>query len=166
VLALAADRRLVGMPRQDARLVRSFMKTSMTAFRICSRSPPPTASLNSVSPVKIRSSTLKATMSSEWPGVASPRTRRSPNAHEPGSAITSTPKCRRTSSSFATWSWCACVRRSAATVAPHSSTADTSGAMSGPESTISAVPPSRSAIANAFESQPGCMVRSTSTRVG
>jgi len=38
--------------------------------------------------------------------------------------------------------------------------------MSAPESTNTAVPPSRSAITKAFESQSGCMLRSISTTLG
>ena len=50
------------------------MKTSITDGRTCSRSPPPTASLNSVSPVKQTISlTTKESPSSEWPGVSSAR---------------------------------------------------------------------------------------------
>src|SRR5204863_9589648 len=49
------------------------------------------------------------------------------------------------------------------TVRPCRSTASWSGSSGAPESTKTAVPPSSSATRYAFESQLGCMLRSTST---
>ena len=56
------------------------MSTSITDRRISSAGPPPTASRKSVSPVKQRSPTTNETPSSEWPGVASGSIRRPPVA--------------------------------------------------------------------------------------
>jgi ssDNA-binding replication factor A large subunit len=49
---------------------------------------------------------------------------------------------------------------------PQRSAAATSGPTSAPESTKSAVPPSRSAITKEFDSQSGCMLFSISTALG
>src|SRR5262249_14939557 len=64
---------------------------------------------------------------------------------------------------LAMWSKCECVRSSATGRAPHSSTAATSGAMSAPESTKTAGPPSSNATTYAFDIQSGCILRAIST---
>src|SRR5437899_1519748 len=61
------------------------------------------------------------------------------------------------------WSGSACVVSRCVTVRPSRSTASNKGSSGAPESTKTAVPPGSSAIMYAFESQSGCMLRSTIT---
>ena len=68
LLALAPDRRLLGVAGEHARLVGSSSSLS-TDSCTCAASPPPTASLKSRSPEKQRPSTTNVTWSSAWPGV-------------------------------------------------------------------------------------------------
>ena len=105
-------------------------------------------------------------MSSEWPGVATPRTRRPPHSHSPGSATTSIPYRARSSCSCTTWSWWECVRRITAGVAPQRLDRRHERRHVGARvDEKRPSPPSRSAITNEFESQSGCMLRSISTAV-
>ena len=93
------------------------MKTSITACLTCSKLPPPTESLKSVSPEKTASPlTTKQTMSSEWPGVGIASTAARPSRARP---VDDRDAVASASSSLPTmWSAWACVRSTCVGVSP------------------------------------------------
>ena len=121
------------------------MRTSVTERRIAGTSaPPPTASLNSVSPVKQAIPLQRnESPSGEWPGVSSASKTRPPVSSGPFTIVT--PYRATSSSSPATWSPWPCVVSRCVTFSPSSSTTATSGPSGAPESMNTAVPPGSSA---------------------